>query len=171
MRKLISSVSLFLISIVLLNSCKKDAASGNGSSVPAGKSSVTCTYSGSGSGTFTSDLSLSSCLKSSSLINLSGGSVSGLASVNQGMMILPLGISVGTHSQGADGSADGVVFTLTINNGTQSWSSGGSTATGFTVNVTRNDASGIEGTFSGQLGNDSDNTIVTITNGTFAGTF
>jgi len=86
-------------------------------------------------------------------------------------MILPLGISVGNHSQGADGSADGVVFTLTINNGTQSWSSGGSTATGFTVNVTRNDASGIEGTFSGQLGNDSDNTIVTITNGTFAGTF
>ena len=171
MRKLISSVSLLLLLSTLFTSCKKDSASDNGSSVPAGKSSIACTYSGAGSGTFTSDLSLSSCLKSSSLINLSGGSLSGSASVNQGMMILPLGIAVGNHSQGADGSADGITFSLTINNGTQSWSSGGSTATGFSVNITRNDATGIEGTFSGQLGNDSDNTVVTITNGTIKGTF
>lgn len=170
MRKLFLSVS-FLVAAALFTSCKKDSASGGSTSVPAGKSAVSCTYSGSASGTFSSDLSLSTCLKSASLINLASGSLTGLASVNQGMMILPLNIAVGNHVQGADGTADGITFSLTINNGSQSWATGGSTATGFSVNVTRNDATGIEGTFSGQLGNDTDNSVVTITNGSFKGTF
>lgn len=171
MRKFLLSVSMMLALGLLFVSCKKDSASNNNSNVPAGKSAVSCTYSGAASGTYSSDLSLSTCAKSSSLVNLASGSLTGLASVNQGMMILPLSISVGNHAQGTDGSADGITFSLTINNGSQSWVTGGATATGFTVNVTRNDATGIEGTFSGQLGNDTDNSVVTITNGTFKGTF
>ena len=140
------------------------------SSVPAGKSSVICSYSGAASGTFTSDLSLSSCIKSSGLINVSGGWSSG-TSVSTALLVLPLNISVGAHNQGSDGSADGIVFSLSINNGTQAWAIGGATATGFTVNVTRSDATGIEGTFSGQLGSDSDNSVVTLTNASFKGTY
>lgn len=171
MRKLIYSTSVFLLMAMLVLSCKKDSASATDTNVPAGKSAITCTYSGAASGSFASALSLSSCLKSSALINVSGGALYGAVSVSQGLMILPLGIGVGTHTQGSSGTADDITFTLSINNGAQAWSVAGATATGFTVNVTRNDATGVEGTFSGQLGNDSDNSVVTISNGSFKGTF
>ena len=171
MKKIIGFTPVLLLFVTLLSSCKKDAASSaSNETVPSGKSSIKCDYSGAASGNFSSSLSLSTCLKSSSLINVSGGAMSGTA-VSQALLILPADIAVGTHTQGTDGTADGITFTLSINNGTQAWSVDGATATGFSVNVTRNDATGIEGTFSGQLGNDTDGTVVSLSNASFKGTF
>lgn len=171
MKKIIGLTPVLLLCITILSSCKKDSTSSAASdNVPSGKSSIKCDYSGAASGNFTSSLSLSSCLKSSSLINVSGGAMSGTA-VSQALLILPADISVGSHNQGTDGTADGITFTLSINNAAQAWGVDGATATGFSVNVTRNDATGIEGTFSGQLGNDTDGTVVTLSNASFKGTF
>ncbi len=170
MKKILLSAFVFLSATVMLSSCKKDSGSSGSITVPAGKSSIQCSYSGAGSGTFTSNLTYSTCLKSPYLINVSGGAMSGL-SLSQVLIILPAAISVGTHTQGSDGTADGITFALSTDNGTKAWAIGGSTATGFSVKVTRNDATGIEGTFSGQLGNDTDNTLVTISGGSFKGTY
>ena len=45
------------------------------------------------------------------------------------------------------------------------WAIGGGTASGFSVTVTKNTGTEMEGTFSGELGNDSDPSKVTLASG------
>ena len=171
MKKQIVFLSMVLVIASIFSSCKKDSTTPKSPNVPAGKALITCDYSGSASGKFSSDVNMGSSLKSVALINLSGGALSGGTSVSTATVVLPLNIAVNNHVQGTDGTADGIVFALTINNGSKGWSIGGAGTKGFSVKITRNDATGIEGTFQGQIGNDTDKSVVTISNGTFKGTF
>lgn len=136
--------------------------------MPSGKSEVKFNYTGAASGNYVSNILLSTVLKSSSLININATFLSGFTP-QMVLFILPANITVGNHLQNASGDVDGANFSFNIMD--QGWAVGGASATGFQINITKNDATGIEGTFSGQLGNDTDGTKITTASGTFKATF
>jgi len=160
--------SVLLLSVVLFTSCKKDSSSNNNTALPSGKSEVKFNYTGAASGNFASNVTMSTVLKSTSLINVSASFLSG-TTPHMVLFILPADIAVGSHSQNAAGDVGGATFSFNILG--DGWAVAGASATGFQINITRNDATGIEGTFSGQLGNDTDGTKISTTGGTFKATF
>ncbi len=168
------ALTFIISSVLLLSSCKKnDPASGgtaSAASLAAGKCDIRFSYSGAASGSFASTLAISTAATSGVLYNISGSAISGLTPQIT-MIITPANTAVGTYAQSAAGAdlPNNMVFTFT--SGSTGWATGGGTAAGFKIIVTAVTANTIEGTFSGELGNDSDPGKVTITNGSFAAKF
>jgi hypothetical protein len=175
MKKNLLTLTLILGSVFLLSSCKKSddaVASGAGSaaSLAAGKCDIRFSYSGSASGNFASTLAISQALSSGALYNISGGTVNGTTPLLT-LIGMPANTAVGTYAQPSAGAdlPNGMVFSFS--SGSDGWACGGGTAAGFKIIVTAVTSNTIEGTFSGDLGNDSNPTKITITNGTFAAKF
>ncbi len=174
MKKNLLALTLIISSFFLFSSCKKDsAAAGNTASaanLAAGKCDIRFDYSGAASGSFASTLAISTAASSGVLYNIAGATVSGLTAL-QTMIITPANTTVGTYAQSAAGAdlPNNMVFTFA--SGATGWATGGGTAAGFKIVVTAVTSNTIEGTFSGDLGNDSDPSKVTITNGSFAAKF
>lgn len=168
------ALTLIISSVFLLSSCKKnDPASGgtaSAASLAAGKCDIRFNYSGATSGSFASTLAISTAATSGILYNINGSAISGLTPQIT-MIITPANTAVGTYAQSAAGAdlPNNMVFSFT--SGSNGWASGGANAAGFKIVVTAVTSNTIEGTFSGEIGNDTDLTKVTITNGSFAAKF
>jgi hypothetical protein len=175
MKKNLLTLSLILGTLFFLSSCKKSddaVASGAGSagSLAAGKCDIRFSYSGATSGSFASTLAISSAASSGALYNISGGTLNGTTPQIM-MMIMPSNTAVGTYAQASAGADLPNNMVCSFSSGSDGWASGGGTAAGFKIVVTAVTSNTVEGTFSGDLGNDNNTTKVTITNGTFAAKF
>nr|WP_294903428.1 hypothetical protein [uncultured Lacibacter sp.] len=159
----LKTLSFFIIFATVLSSCKKD---GGGNEIAKGKAEIKASWSGASSGNFESSLTVSTSVKASPLIVLTGASVSLPPKTCQ--ISFPVSITAGTYNQSGS-TVNGI--TLLFSDGAKGYAIGGAGATGFTVTVTSVSDSEIKGTFSGQLGNGSDNSKITIANGTFQGKF
>lgn len=164
-RKLLS-LSLFLTVVILFSGCKKDEADPSGAeSLSPGKSQISCTITGAATSSFSSNILLSSVLKSTDLMNISGSAISG-TTAEIVMMILPANITAGTYTSASNDSGD---FAFSYSNGAVGWAADVSPV--FTVVVTKSTATEIEGTFSGILNNDDLGNQVTVKDGKFAAKF
>jgi hypothetical protein len=166
MKLKILAISLLLSATLFNAGCKKDQTDDpDASSLQAGQSQISCTVSGATSSSFNSSTLISTAAKSSDLMNIAGSAVSGVTAEIV-MMILPANIAVGTYSSAGSGSD---LFTITYSKGGDGWASDSDAA--FTVVVTKVSDTEIEGTFSGTMKNDDQNTTVTVTDGKFAAKF
>jgi len=163
MNRKLFSLSLFLTTALLFSGCKKDETNDTGvASLSPGKSQISCTISDAATSSFNSNILLSSVLKSSDLINISGSAVTGMTAEIV-MMILPADITTGTYTSASNNSGD---FSFSYSNGSLGWAADVSPI--FTVVVTKSTATEIEGTFSGSLINETLENQVSVTNGKFA---
>lgn len=162
---------LALVTILLLNSCKKDNnSSGGASSLSAGKSRVSLTAAGATSGNFNSNDLISTIAKSGGGINLAASYVNTSTFETEiVMMLLPSDISAGSYNFKTM-SSSAALPTFAYTKGATGWAASPSESE-FTIVVTTATSEIIEGTFSGTLHNDTDGTDVTITNGKFAGKY
>ena len=158
--------TLFLTTALLFSGCKKDETKDPGAaSLSPGKSQISCTISGAASSSFNSNIQLSTVLKSTDLMNISGSAISG-TTAEIVMMILPANITTGTYTSASNNSGD---FAFSYSNGSVGWAADVSPV--FTVVVTKATATEIEGTFSGILNNDDQGNQVTVKDGKFAAKF
>jgi|APIni6443716594_1056825.scaffolds.fasta_scaffold49335_3 hypothetical protein len=166
MNRKLSLLTLFLTIAILFAGCKEDEADDSGAaSLSPGKSQISCTISGAATSSFNSNIQLSTVLKSTDLMNISGSAVTGMTAEII-MMILPANITTGTYTSASNNSGD---FAFSYSNGSVGWAADISPV--FTVIVTKSTATEIEGTFSGILTNDDLGNQVTIKDGKFAAKF
>lgn len=161
------SVSLFACCALFMTSCKKDSADASGNqSLSTGQAEVRFDYSGAQSGSYQSTLSLSHAVSSGVITQIAAQVVSGLT-VKTVQIVFPTSLAVGSSTQASAGAdlANGFLMTFAV--GSDGWAIGGGTGTGFTVTITKNTGTEMEGTFSGELGNDSNPTKVTTASGYF----
>lgn len=174
MKKNLVLFTMMLSAFFLFSSCKKnDPASGGSASagtLAAGKCDIRFDYSGALSGSFNSTLALSSAASSGAIYNISGSRVNGITPQIT-MILMASNTAVGTYSQPSAGSDLPNGMSFAFSSGSDGWAVGGGTTAGFKIDVTAVTANTIEGTFSGDVGTDSNNTKVTITNGSFAAHF
>jgi hypothetical protein len=164
-RKLLS-LTLFLTTALLFSGCKDDETDNSGAdSLSPGKSQISCTVSGAATSSFNSNIQLSTVLKSTDLMNISGSAFTG-TTAEIVMIILPANITTGTYTSASNNSGD---FAFSYSNGSVGWAADVSPV--FTIIVTKSTATEIEGTFSGILNNDDLGNQVTIKDGKFAAKF
>lgn len=162
MNRRLFSLSLFLTTTLLFSGCKKDETNDTGvASLSPGKSQISCTISDAATSSFNSNILLSSVLKSSDLINISGSAVTGMKAEIV-MMILPADITTGIYTSASNNSGD---FSFSYSNGSLGWAADVSPV--FTVVVVKSTVTEIEGTFSGTLINETLGNQVSVTNGKF----
>jgi len=135
-------------------------------SLGSGQSEVRFSYSGAQSGSFQSTLALSMAASSGGITQIAGNQVSG-TSAKVVQIIFPTSVALGATSQASAGADLTNGFLMSFAIGSDGWAIGGGTGVGFTVTVTKNTGTEMEGTFSGELGNDSNPSKVTVTNGYF----
>ncbi len=155
-----------LASVLYLNSCSNsDPVSSN--NLNPGSSKITCSISGAVSGSFASDDKVSRVIKSSGLINISGGFVNTQTFTSETVIIiLSANVAPGSYNLKSL-PASAVTPSFTYSKMSVGWVAAPS-ENDFTVVVTKATATEIEGTFSGKANNDSDKTEITISNGSFA---
>lgn len=174
MKKQLLSIILLVGSTLLttqLMSCSKvkDKITTATTSLEKGKSTVTANLSGAYTGTFKSHATLSNVAKSSMIINIGAATSSVLGgsggTTEQFMILLPANISVGTYNTK---DQSGTSFTYVGSNGATAsgWSSG-ALETNIVYKITKATAEEIEGSFEGSMGEEENNTKVSV-NGTFA---
>lgn len=163
-RKLLP-LALITAVVILFSGCKKDENPDDGSSsLNPGQSQISCSVSGASSSSFSSNILISTAIRSDLLMNISGGNASTM-NPEIVMIILPRTIVAGTYSS-ADMDTGGFAFTYT--SGSSGWANDKTKS--FSLVITKVTANEVEGTFSGTLIND-DNTTVDISNGKFAAKF
>jgi hypothetical protein len=161
-RKLLS-IALFFSVVLLFSGCKKDETTDPGtSSLASGQSQISCSVSGAASSSFSSNLMLSTVLKSTSLINISGSSLNGLTTEIV-MIILPADATPGTYTSASHNSGN---LAFSYSKGSDAWAADVDPL--FTIVVTSASSTEIAGTFSGTITNDDMGSQVTVTNGKFA---
>lgn len=163
-------ITIYLLTILLSTTmaCSKDDAASTSTTSPsasglaAGKCKISFDYSGAASGSFSSlDLS-STALKNSTYGNISGSALSG-SSADILMFIQPLS-ETGTISFKT--LANSTINTVSFSKGASGWAA--SSGDDFTIVITKNDGVTVEATFSGKLTNDTDKSVINISNGKLA---
>lgn len=163
-----------------LTSCKKDSDSGGGGNVSAGslstgQSIVKANIGGAHSTSYESTTMMSTATKAGGQILITSIKQPSLPdlTVDQFVIYLPSNIQTGTYKT-TDITGGGGIFTFTHTasaGGTaKGWQADPEGETVFNFTITKATATEIEGTFSGEMSNDNDNTKVTA-NGSFAGKF
>lgn len=172
---LMLAATLFALANPLSSCSKKESTTTPTPSKPAlakGKSSVTADISGTYTGNFKSNETMSSVAASSSIINIAAATSSYLGGTGgaseQFIILLPTNIAVGTYNTR---DLTGVSFTYVGSNGTSAsgWTSGGF-ETNIVFKVTKSTTEEIEGTFEGTMGEEERNTTISA-KGTFAAKF
>ncbi len=168
MKKMIHllSASLFALCVLFSASCKKSTTSGGNQNLGAGQSEVRFSYSGAQSGSFQSSLALSLAASNGGITQIAGNQVVG-TSAKVVQIIFPTSVALGASTQASAGADLANGFLLSFAIGGDGWGIGGGTATNFTVTITKNTGTEMEGTFSGELGSDSNPSKVTVTDGYF----
>lgn len=162
------AVSLFTFSSLFLGSCKKDATNASGNQeLTSGKGEIRFNHSGAQSGSFQSVLATSLASSSGGITTIACTVVSGVTAKTV-QIVFPTSITVGTTTQASAGAdlTNGFIMSFATSGGA-GWGIGGGTASGFSVTVTKNTGTEMEGTFSGELGSDSDPSKVTLASGYF----
>lgn len=162
------SVSLIALCSLFSTSCKKDSTNASGNQeLTSGKSEVRFNHSGAQSGSFQSVLATSTAASSGVITQIACTVVSGVTAKTV-QIVFPTSIAVGTTTQASAGAdlTNGFLMSFATSGGA-GWAIGGGTASGFSVTVTKNTGTEMEGTFSGELGNDSDPSKVTLASGYF----
>ncbi|MBL7700746.1 MAG: hypothetical protein JNM14_00730 [Ferruginibacter sp.] len=161
------SVSLFAACSLFMGSCKKDSTDASGNqNLGSGQGEVRFSYSGAQSGSFQSAISFTTVASSGGITQIAATVVSGTtAKVVQ--IVFPTNIATGTATQASAGADLANNFLMSYAIGSAGWAIGGGTGAGFTVTVTKNTGTEMEGTFSGELGSDSDPSKVTTASGYF----
>jgi major membrane immunogen (membrane-anchored lipoprotein) len=159
--------AFIVVSTLLLNACKKDDTV-SASNLSAGHSKVSLTAAGATSGNFSSTNDLISIVaKSGAEINLSASYVNTTSFTTEiVLMLLPADITTGSYNFKTM-SSSAALPTFAYTKGVNGWAATPSESE-FTIVVSKATSTEIEGTFSGTLHNDTDNTDVTISNGKFA---
>lgn len=153
--------SLFMVS------CKKDSTNSSGNqNLSSGQAEVRFSYSGSQSGSFQSTTALSHANASGGITQIACSVVSGTTAKTI-QIVFPTNIATGTTTQASAGADLSNGFLMSFAVGSSGWAIGGGTGAGFSVTITKNTGTEMEGTFSGELGTDSDATKVTTTSGYF----
>ncbi|MEO6540912.1 MAG: hypothetical protein ABIN74_07990 [Ferruginibacter sp.] len=161
------AVSLIALSSLLITSCKKDSAGPSGNqSLNSGQGEVRFNYSGSQSGSFQSTLAFTQVAASGGITQIAATVVSG-TSAKTVQIVFPTNIAVGSSSQATAGADLANGFLMAFTAGSTGWAIGGGTGSGFTVTITKNTGTEMEGTFSGELGSDNDPSKVTTASGYF----
>jgi hypothetical protein len=161
------SVSLIALCTLFLASCKKDSTNSSGNqNLSSGQAEVRFDYSGAQSGSFQSTTALSHAASSGGITQIAVNVVSGTTAKTV-QIVFPTNIAVGTSTQPSAGADMPNLFIMSFSSGGAGWGIGGGTASGFTVTITKNTGTEMEGTFSGELGTDSDPTKVTTASGYF----
>ncbi|MEP7238801.1 MAG: hypothetical protein ABI685_13075 [Ferruginibacter sp.] len=160
------SVSLIALSSLFITSCKKDSNGSGNQSLSSGQAEVRFNYSGAQSGSFQSTLILSHVAASGGITQIAASVVSGTTAKTV-QIVFPTSLAIGTSSQASAGADMANGFLLAFTSGGTGWAIGGGTGTGFTVTITKNTGTEMEGTFSGELGSDSDPSKVTTASGYF----
>lgn len=162
------SVSLIALCSLFITSCKKDSTDSSGNqNLSTGQAEVRFNYSGAQSGSFQSTLAISSAVSSGGITQIAVSQVSGLTAKTV-QIIFPATIAVGTTAQASAGAdlTNGFLMSFGTSGGA-GWAIGGGTGAGFSVTITKNSGGEVEGTFSGELGSDSDPGKVTTASGYF----
>lgn len=161
------SVSLIAIGSLFMASCKKDSTDASGNqNLSSGQGEVRFNYSGAQSGSFQSAISFTTVASSGGITQIAATVVSG-TSAKVVQIVFPTNIAVGTSTQASAGADLSNGFLMSYAIGSTGWAIGGGTGTGFSVTVTKNTGTEMEGTFSGELGSDSDPSKVTTASGYF----
>lgn len=161
------SVSLIALCSLFITSCKKDSTDTSGNQeLTTGKAEVRFNYTGAQSGSFQSVIATSNAASSGAITQIACTIVSGLTGKTV-QIVFPTSLAVGTSTQASAGADLTNGFLMSYAIGSTGWAIGGGTGSGFSVTVTKNSGTEMEGTFSGELGSDSDPSKVTISGGYF----
>lgn len=167
MKRTIQFLSASLIACCLLASCKKDSTDASGNqNLTAGQAEVRFNYSGAQSGSFQSTTALAHATSAGGITQIACSVVSGTTAKTV-QIVFPTSLAVGSSTQASAGSDLANGFLMSFGIGSNGWAIGGGTGAGFTVTVTKNSGTEMEGTFSGELGSDSDPSKVTTASGYF----
>jgi hypothetical protein len=163
-RKLLPLILIAAV-VIFFSGCKKDETPDEGAStLNPGQSQISCSVSGAASSSFTSNILISTAIRSDLLLNISGGNAN-VTNPEIVMIILPRSITTGTYNSSA---MDNGEFAFTFTSGSSGWANDKTKP--FSIVVTTVTATEVEGTFSGTLIND-DNTTVDVSSGKFAAKF
>lgn len=161
----------FSATILFFLSCSKSSdtttSSGSATNLTAGTSQISFDYSGSQSGSFNSSASLSKATKNSSLYNISAGQVNGTTPYNV-LFLIDANTAVGTYKfSDVANKAKNLFFSFSTI--TWGFAAASSNSDDFTLIITKNDGSVVEGSFSGTL--NASGQKVSVTNGKLAAKF
>lgn len=167
MKRTIQLLAASLVALSLITSCKKDSTNSSGNqNLSSGQAEVRFNYSGAQSGSFQSTVALSHANAAGGITQIATSEVSGITAKTV-QIIFPTSVAVGSSTQSGAGADLGNGFLMSFAIGSTGWAIGGGTGAGFSVNITKNTGTEMEGTFSGELGSDSDPSKVTVANGYF----
>lgn len=156
-----------LLSVCLLPSCKK-VAEITGGALGAGQCEVKASFSGATSVSYTSS-NLSSTVAKTGLIAMFNST--SISPIKMFTIMLPANVKTGTYNLKNNNSLNGISFTYVPGTSGKGWSASSNNDDDFIYVVTKATATEIEGTFSGNMHNDTDNTSVKVTNGSFKAKF
>lgn len=168
MKKIISLfVSATLIVTFAFQSCTK-AAEATGGLLGAGQCEVKASFNGAVSGNYTSNNVTSSVVKNGMAAMFNSTSIS---PVKMFTIMLPANVATGTYNLKNNNALNGVNFTYVPGTSGKGWTASSNNDDDFIYNVTKATSTEIEGTFSGNMHNDTDGTSINITSGSFKAKF
>jgi len=179
MKKLINyALMALVIAGTTLTSCKKDSDSNGGGNVGAGsltpgQSIVKANISGAHSTSYESTTLMSTAAKAGNQILINSIKQPSLPdlTVDQFVIYLPANIQVGNYKTT---DVTGAIFTFThtanVGGTARGWQADPEGETVFNFTISKATATELEGTFTGEMSNDNDNTKVTAS-GSFAAKF
>ncbi len=180
MKKIFSfAVMSSIVLATSMTSCKKDNNS-NGSgnagagNLTPGKALVKATISGAHSANFESNTLVSTAVKSATILMTANKTPSGTTGTMETFMItLPANIKTGSYTNKDMSGQFGGTFTYstsTLGGSQRGWQADADGKTAFTFTVTKISDTEVEGTFDGDMTNDTDKTVIKA-KGSFAGKF
>ncbi len=168
MKTRVLSIAMIIFATILFSSCEKevidDVVEETASLLP-GQCEIKCNVSGAATSTFASNLLISTAIKSTDLMNISGAGVSS-SDAEIVMIILPANVTTGTYTSS---SWESGFFALAYTKGSYAWAAEQNQS--FTITISEVTSTNIKGTFSGVLINEDLASQVNITNGTFSAKF
>lgn len=164
--KLLPACLLIAMALTLSTSCSRDDNTDNSptANLSPGHCSITCTISGAATSNFASNALISVAEKNNNYMNISGGAATA-SGTEMALIVLNVNVQPGTYDIANQNDDAEFSFAKTGNG----W--GKSTATPFTITVTSVTSTTIEGTFQGSLTNDTDHSVIAVSNGKFAARF
>lgn len=164
MKKTLSFCMIALMITALFSQSCSKVAEATGGLLGAGQCEVKANFSGATSGSYTSNNLTSTVAKNGMAAMFNSTSIS---PVKMFTIMLPANVTTGTYNLKNNNALDGVSFTYIPGTSGQGWTASSNNDDDFIYIVTKATATELEGTFSGNMHNDTDGTSIRITNGSF----
>lgn len=164
---LLKSVLALFVTALLFTACSK-VSDATGGLLGAGQCEVKASFSGATSGSYISNNLTSTVAKNGLMAMFNSSSIS---PVKMFTIMLPANVKTGTYNLKNNEALGGISFTYVPGTSGQGWSASSNNDDDFIYSITKATSTEIEGTFSGNMHNDTDNTTVKVTNGSFKAKF